>query len=193
MITGLTSTSKKNFQLDAGALFKNFVVGTDTPASATAKLIGATEGGIVTGITGEWRQISVDGVKGPTKGMEVLESWTATITTNVKEVKAETVKLALGAATASATTSPANYTKVTPNAEVVDNDYIGNVTWIGKIVGASDPMIIQLKNVLDMNGLSFSVKDKGEGVIPLTLTAHYDPADLDTPPIEIYMPTVSTQ
>ena len=44
-ITGLTSTSKKNFQLDAGALYKNWAIGTDTPANASAKLIGATQGG----------------------------------------------------------------------------------------------------------------------------------------------------
>ncbi len=31
IFTGLTSTTRKNIQLDAGALYKNFVPGTDTP------------------------------------------------------------------------------------------------------------------------------------------------------------------
>lgn len=193
MITGLTSTSKKNFQLDAGALFKNYNPTSDTPSTAASKLIGATQGGFTAGITGEWRQFEVDGVKGPTKGYEVLDTWNATISTTVKEVTADTIALALGAATATAVTSPANYTKVTLDNEVADSDYIGNVTWIGKIIGATDPMMIVFKNVLGLNGLNFQVADKNEGGIPLTLTAHYDPADLDKPPVEIYMPTVSTQ
>jgi len=192
MITGLTSTSKKNFQLDAGALFKDYNVESDTPATASAKLIGATEGGTVSGITGEFRQVTVDGAKGPVKGLEVLDSWTCTMTTKVKEVTTNTIKVALGCATSTTTTSPANYTKITLNSDVADSDYIGNVTWIGKIVGASDPMMIVMKNVLSLNGLSFTVQDKGEGSIPLTLTAHYDVADLDQAPVEIYMPTVST-
>lgn len=191
-ITGLTANTKKNIQLDAGALFKNYVPGTDTPATASAKLIGATEGGSVIGITGEVRQIAVDGAKGPTKGLEVIDGWTATLSTTIKETCSASVQLALGAATVTTSTSPSGYVKVTPNADFTDNDYIGNVTWVGKIVGAANPMMIVLKNVASLNGLQFTVQDKGEGSVPVTLTAHYDVANLDTAPVEIYMPTVST-
>jgi len=190
-ITGLTSNTKKYLQLDAGALFKNYTVGSDTPETAAAKLIGATEGGATLAIVPEVRQISVDGVKGPTKGYEVIDSWTATLTANIKEVKAETVALALGAATIN-TTVQTGFSKITPDAEIADSDYISNVTWVGKVSGSTNPMMIVLKNVLCLNGFNFTVQDKGEGNIPLVMTAHYDVAALDEVPVEIYSPTVTT-
>lgn len=193
MITGLTAQTKKNIQLDAGALYKNYVPASDTPSTATAKLIGATEGGASLSIVPEVRQIAVDGAKGPTKGFEVIDSWTATLSATMKEVKAETVQLALGAATATTTTSPADYTKVAPNADYADADYLTNITWIGKIIGSANPVMIVLKNALCTNGFSMQAADKAEGTFDVVLTAHYDVANLDEVPVEFYLPTISTQ
>ena len=193
MITGLTAQTKKNIQLDAGALYKNYVPASDTPSTATAKLIGATEGGASLSIVPEVRQIAVDGAKGPTKGFEVIDSWTATLSATMKEVKAETVQLALGSATATTTTSPANYTKVAPNADYADADYLTNITWIGKIIGSANPVMIVLKNALCTNGFSMQAADKAEGTFDVVLTAHYDVSNLDEVPVEFYLPTISTQ
>lgn len=193
MITGLTAQTKKNIQLDAGALYKNYVPASDTPSTATAKLIGATEGGASLSIVPEVRQIAVDGAKGPTKGFEVIDSWTATLSATMKEVKAETVQLALGAATATTTTSPADYTKVAPNADYADADYLTNITWIGKIIGSANPVMIVLKNALCTNGFSMQAADKAEGTFDVVLTAHYDVSNLDEVPVEFYLPTISTQ
>jgi len=193
-ITGLTSTTKKNLQLDAGALYKNFIVGSDTPETATAKLLGATVGGATLAIVPEVRQISVDGAKGPTKGFEVIDSWTATLTANLKEVTKESIALALGAATVdtSSSTLPTGYAEVTPKADFENSDYLTNVTWIGKISGSTNPIMIVLKNALCMNGFNFTVADKAEGQVPLVLTAHYDVSNLDSVPVEFYTPTIST-
>lgn len=192
MITGLTSLTKKNIQLDAGALYKNFVPATDTPATASAKLIGATEGGATLAIVPEVRQIAVDGAKGPTKGFEVIDSWTATLSATMKEVKAETVKLALGAATVTTSTSPADYDKIVPDADFDDADYLTNITWIGKIIGSANPVMIVLKNALCLNGFNMSAADKAEGTFDIVLTAHYNVASLDEVPVEFYLPTIST-
>ena len=189
-ITGLKSTSKKNFQLDAGALYKNWAIGTDTPATANAKLIGATQGGATIAITPEIRQMEVDGAKGAVKGLEVIESWAATLTATVKEVTPDTIQLALADSTIS-TTAVTGYTKIVPGEDLADADYMTNVAWVGKLLGASDPIVIILKNTVSLNGWNLQVQDKNEGGVPLVLTAHYDVADLDSVPIEIYMPTVS--
>lgn len=191
MFTGLTANTKKYLQLDAGAIYKNFVVGTDTPSTASAKLIGATEGGATIAIVPEVRQIAVDGAKGPTKGFEVIDSWTATLSANIKEVSAAAIQLALGASTSSTPTSPTGFTKVVPDSEIADSDYLTNITWIGKISGSDDPIMIVLKNALCMNGFNFTVQDKGEGNVPCVFTAHYDVADLDAVPVEFYIPTIS--
>lgn len=189
-ITGLKSTSKKNFQLDAGALYKNWSIGTDTPANASTKLIGATQGGATIAITPEIRQMEVDGAKGAVKGLEVIESWAATLTATVKEVTPDSIQLAL-ADSAVSTTAVTGYTKIVPGEDLTDEDYLTNVAWVGKLLGASDPIVIILKNAVSLNGWNLQVQDKNEGGVPLVLTAHYDVADLDDVPIEIYMPTVS--
>lgn len=192
MITGLTSTTKKNLQLDAGALYKNFIVGSDTPASATAKLLGATVGGATLSIVPEVRQISVDGAKGPTKGFEVIDSWTATLTANLKEVNKDSVILALGAAETDDQSTVTGYTKVQVNKDFADTDYLTNVTWVGTIAGSNNPMMIVLKNALCTNGFTFTVADKQEGQIPIVMTAHYAVDALDAVPVEIYTPVLST-
>lgn len=189
-ITGLKSTSKKNFQLDAGALYKNWAIGTDTPATASTKLIGATQGGATIAITPEIRQMEVDGAKGAVKGLEVIESWAATLTATVKEVTPDTIQLALADSTIS-TTAVTGYTKIVPGEDLADADYMTNVAWVGKLLGATDPIVIILKNTVSLNGWNLQVQDKNEGGVPLVLTAHYDVADLDSVPIEIYLPTVS--
>ena len=191
IITGLTSNTKKNLQLDAGALFKNYNPASDTPATATAKLLGATVGGATLALTPEIRQIEVDGAKGPTKGLETIDSWTCTLTANLKEVTVDSIKTALGSATSSTPTSPASYTKIVLNEEIVDGDYLSNVTWIGKMSGSNNPIMIVLKNALCLNGFQFTVSDKSEGNVPIVLTAHYDVADLETVPVEIYVPNIS--
>ena len=191
MFTGLTSTTKKNLQLDAGAVFKNYNVATDTPVTAAAKLIGATVGGGTFAMTPEVRQIAVDGAKGPTKGLEAIDSWTCRLTTAIKEVTVDSIKLALATGAATSPTSPAGYRKITINEEIADADYIDNITWIGKMSGSSNPIIIVLKNVLCLAGFQFVVADKNEGSVPLELTAHYDVTDLDSVPVDIYVPDVS--
>ena len=99
------------------------------------------------------------------------------------------IQLALADSTVS-TTAVTGYTKIVPGEDLTDEDYLTNVAWVGKLLGASDPIVIIL-NAVSLNGWNLQVQDKNEGGVPLVLTAHYDVADLDDVPIEIYMPTVS--
>lgn len=192
MFSGFTSGTPKHLQLDAGAFLKNFDPKTDTWETAKAtKLIGATAGGGSFSAVPTVRRIEVDGVKGAVKGLETIDEWVVTLTANVKEVTVESIKLALGAAAAEATSSaPANYTKITGKNEIMDADYLTNVTWAGRLSGSDKPVIIVVKNALSTNGLTISFADKSEGVIPVTVTGHYSQDDLDTPPFDIYYPDV---
>lgn len=187
-ITGLTSTTAQNLLLDAGAFFKNFDISTDTYATAVAagKLIGATAGGGSFSAVPNVRQIEVDGAKSNTKGLEVLDHWVVTMTANVKEVTLAALKLALAAADSA--TYDSDYELITPRNTIADADYNTNITWVGTISGDAHPIIIVVKNALSLNGLSMTFEDKNEGIIPITLTGHYDPASMDTVPFEIYCP-----
>ena len=198
MVSGVTANTSKHLQLDAGAFLKNYDVTTDTWATAKAtKLIGATAGGGSFSAVPTIRRIEVDGVKGATKGYEALDEWVVTMTANVKEITAELIKMALATGTITDTKSPStettnNYKKIVAANNLSDADYMTNITWVGTLSGSQLPVIIVLKNALCTNGLTLTTADKAEGVVALTLTAHYDPSDLDSVPFEIYYPIIGT-
>ena len=194
LFSGITTNTPKHLQLDAGCFFKNYNLGTDTPQNATAKIIGATAGGGSFSAVPTIRQIEVDGKKGAVKGFEALDEWVVTMTANVKEITADVLKLALATGSGSAFTASAaaaGYTKIVASSELADSNYVDNITWIGRVSGSNNPIIIVIKNALATNGLTLTTADKAEGVIPITLTGHYTAADLETPPFEIYYPNIT--
>lgn len=191
LFSGITTNTPKHIQLDAGAFYKGYNPATDTPATASAKLIGATQGGGSFAAVPTIRKIEVDGAKGAVKGLEALDEWTVTLTANIKEMTVDSLKLALAAANSAASSSPSSYTKITGKTELADADYATNITWIGRISGTSSPIIIVISNALATNGLSISFADKAEGTFNVTINGHYSVSDLNTPPFDIYYPTIS--
>lgn len=191
-LSGYTSKTAENLVLDAGAFFKNFIVSTDTYDSAVTagKLLGATRGGGNFNAIPAIRQIEVDGVKGKAKGLTVIDSWDVNMTANMLEVTVESLKLSLASASTDTVSVP-GYTKIKANNYISLTDYIENITWVGTISGSNKPVIIQIFNVLNTNGLAIQTQDKNEVVTALTLTGHYDDADLDSPPFAIYYPTTA--
>lgn len=187
--SGYTTETAKSLLLDAGAFFKNFYVGDDTFQSAveSGKLLGATQGGGNFSAIPTIRRIEIDGIKGAAKGMEVIDEWIVTLTANVKEVKETTIRTALVASDVDTVTN-SDYTIITAKNEIVLNDYIDNITWVGKLSGTHDPVIIQVYNAISTGGLTFNTIDKAEAVIAMTFTGHYEDVDLDTPPFKIYYP-----
>ena len=194
LFSGITTNTPKHLQLDAGCFFKNYNPASDTPQSASAKLIGATAGGGSFSAVPTIRQIEIDGKRGAVKGLETIDDWVVTMTANVKEITADVLKraLATGASSAYTTSASAPYTKVVASSELADAHYIENITWIGRLSGTQNPIMIVIKNALATNGLTLTVADKAEGVIPVTLTGHYTISDMETPPFEIYYPTVTS-
>lgn len=192
IFSGFTADTAKHLQLDAGAFLKDYDPATDTWETAkTTKLIGATSGGGSFSAVPTMRRIEVDGVKGAAKGLQNVDEWVITITANVKEFTAETIKLSLIGATGTPTAEqPTGYTKITASSELKLTDYINNITWVGRLSGSEKPVIIVVKNALSTNGLSLTMADKAEGMIPITFTGHYDPQKLEELPFEIYYPDV---
>ncbi len=191
VFSGFTSTTAENLLLDAGAFFKNFVVGTDTFDSAVTagKLLGATQGGGTFSAVPTIRPIQIDGVKGSAKGMQVIDEWVVTLMANIKEVTQESIKNALGAATIA--DGPTGYKKITAKNQIELTDYIDNIVWVGKLSKTDTPVIIEILNAISLGGLTLNMADKAEGLIPTTLTGHYDSDELDTPPFAIYYPDSS--
>lgn len=187
--SGYTAETPKKLLLDAGAYFKNFYPGIDTFESAVAagKLLGATQGGGSASFIPAIRPVEIDGVKGAAKGLEVIDAWDVGITSNVKEVKKETIQAALISTSLDTTTNP-DYDIISANNSIALTDYIDNITWIGNLSGTNEPVIIQIYNALATNGLTVNTSDKSEAVIALSFKGHYDDLNLDNPPFKIYYP-----
>lgn len=187
--SGFTENTADRLIIDAGAFYKNYDVDTETPETASAKLLGATRGGGEFSAIPELRVIEADGVKGRAKNLVALDSWEVTITANMLELTAELMKLSLaGAEITSAISATPTYDEIRGKNTIVSNDYIDNITWIGRLSGSSKPVIIQVFNALATNGFVLTTADKAEGVVPITFTGHYVASNLDNPPFAIYYP-----
>ena len=192
--SGFTTDTTKSLVLDAGAFFKNFEVGTDTFDSAVAagKLLGATKGGGEFSAVPDIRQIEVDGVAGRGKGLEVINSWDVYLKAKVLEIKESTLQAALCASVISTSTSVSDYDIIQARNNIELTDYIDNIVWVGTLSGSDDPVIIEVKNALNTDGLKLTTTDKNEAVIEMTFYGHYLQEDLNNPPFAIYYPTTTT-
>lgn len=195
VLNGFTPQTSQNLQLDAGI----FVRGLTNPetfngtVTTPAKTIGATSGGGSFTAVPTFRNIfeDLDGARGVYKSGQVIDTWEIKMTTTIKEMTAENIKLALAAADTTAAESEGKYDTTTARLEVKDTDYLDNFCFIGTINGQDVPVIIEMKNVLNMSGLNLTVADKATGSVSLELQAHFDLSKPDEVPFKIYTPKVA--
>ncbi|MEG2546742.1 MAG: hypothetical protein RSA51_09320 [Niameybacter sp.] len=187
--SGFTNKTMEKLLLDSGAFFKNYDVATDTfdTAVTAGKLIGATQGGGNFEAKPETRTVEIDGIKGVAKGMTVLDGWAVNIGANMAEFDTNSIALALGISKVDTTTNQ-DYDIVQGKNNIAEADYLENITWVGTLSGSEKPVIIQIYNALNIEGMALDFKDKANGVMKMTFKAHYTQEDLNTPPYKIYYP-----
>lgn len=187
--SGLNANTKKKLLLGEGAIFKNFVVGTDTYESARAagKLLGATQGGSTFTATATVRQIEVDGIPGMVQDLEEIDRWDVTLETNFLEVTVDTIKAALGAAKSS---NADGYTHIEGRADFESSDYFTNITFVGSMSGSDAPIILQIKNAIGDGNFSVNIQNGNEGKVPVKFQGHYTIETLSAPPFDIYYPDI---
>lgn len=188
-ITGQTSETKERLLLGAGVFAKGYVPGTDTLDSLKTnnKLLGATTGGGTFTATKNGHYLQIDGMPENTKGNYILDSWGTTLEMTLQETTVDTLKFALTAATTDDTTTK-GYTTIIPKNGMEDEDYEDSVSFIGRLSGSNDPVVITIFNAIATSDLSINPQDGKETSIQVTLTGHYDPDDPETPPFKIYYP-----
>lgn len=183
--SGFTNQTPEHLVLDAGAFYKNYDI-----ATGLGTLLGATRGGGEFKAVPAVRAIEVDGVKGRAKGLNVIDAWDVSIVANMLEITTEILKAALTTGSVDTVTN-VDYDIVTASNTIALSDYVDNITWVGRLSGSNKPVVIQIFNALNTEGLSLKTADKGEGVLPLTFAAHYDATNLDKVPFVIYYPKLS--
>lgn len=183
---GINSSSYKEFIIDGGKLFFNY-------GEAGELAMGATRGGSTFAINTEYKDMPVDGAKGPVKGGRRITKVEAVLTVNMIEFNAALLAKALpGSAQADYPSTPAKtHDKITRSLTLALTDYITNVAIVGEVTGVSDKYFVGiLKNVIADGNLEISFVDNDESVLSLQFKAHFDPAAIDTEPWEIRWPVI---
>lgn len=193
--SGYNAGTPDKLLLDAGAIFKNFTVGTDTYASAKAagKCLGATQGGSEFSAVPSIRRMEIDGVHSRTKGDTLIDGWDVYLKTKLVEITPDNLKLALGVGD-SAASSATGYTEVTARDTVKGTDFVTNITYVGNILGSDTPVIIQVRNAFHEGGLTITAADKNNAGVECQFYGYNDPSVYDSvdselkPPFTIYYP-----
>lgn len=192
LLSSINAKTYENMQLGAGILVKDYNPETDPLSTAT--LIGATSGGSTFSAVPTLRNIAenLDGNIGNVMGLMDIDSWEIKLTTTLKEFTPENVALALGSAK---TTVLSGGTKITGMTSIEKASYIKSITWVGNIAGGKF-VAIQVRNVLNMNGMSFKCEDKGDGSLEVEFTPFFDPANMEEVPFDVIfldkLPTLPT-
>jgi hypothetical protein len=182
---GITENTYKRFVVDAGAVYKNYG---ETVGEA---LIGATRDGSTFTIETEYRQIAVDGAKGPVKGGQDITSVVAKISAKFIELSTDLIKTALpGSASADHPEVTPTHDEITRALQIALTDYLTNVAIVGRVSGSNEPIICGIKNALALGGFELAQVDNDEAGITVEFTAHFDPADLDKEPWFIRFPKI---
>ena len=170
--SGYTSKTSERYLMDAGAVYKNLVFD-QTTGVASGDLLGATNGGNEFVVEQETREVEVDGVKGRAKGNTILVREDANLTVNLKELTADNITMAIAGA-AKTDSDITGYDEIKGKGRIDLTDYTDSVALVARLTGSQKPIIILLKNVLSMEGLTLPTEDEGEATIALNLGAHYD-------------------
>lgn len=190
-LSAFTAQTAKNFQLDAGVLVKN-MTNPESGDLTGAKYLGATTGGSTFTATPEFRNIfeDVDGARGMYKDGDIIDNWEISFATTLLEMTPENFQLAIGAADITDNADIGGKT-VTPRNCVQAADYISNICWCGTIKGSDKPIVIEMLNVINMNGLNFAIEDKGKGGLEVELNPRFDVANPNDVPFKIHIPSIA--
>jgi hypothetical protein len=160
-----------------------------TTNNNTNTLLGATRDGNTFTIETEYRQIALDGAKGPVKGGQDITAVVAKISAKFVEISTDLIKMALpGSAAADHPTVTPTHDEIRRTLQIALTDYITNVVMVGRVSGSGEPIVVGIENALALGGFELAEVDNDEAGITIELTAHFDPTNLDAEPWFIRWP-----
>lgn len=189
--TGYTKKTTENFIIDAATIFTDFEYSAEGGFTGTP--LGATSGGVTVNIEQTYRKPEVDGTYiMDVVGLQFMESATATVTANLKELTAENLRRSLNGTIkeADAEDAPEGYKVIKTKRYVEEADYIPTIAVVGIHNGTKKPVIFQLDNGLVTSPLEMATEDNNEATVEQTITAHasYEQLAADEFPWKILFP-----
>jgi len=177
----VTADFAENVQVEAGTLLKTFSVASPHEP-ADADIVCATTGDFSITCVPETEDFFSDVNNVPNNTMEGkrINGWNCGLTVSCLDVTEATLKLALGAATGSATAG------VKPSANYTTTDF-QTLYWIGDMVDEDKLFVVVLRNTVSTGGLSMTTTKNGKGTLGLTLTPHASISNLEDIPMDFYL------
>jgi hypothetical protein len=181
MLSAWRPATFENLQLNSGAFLFGFDHSGFSDAGALEdailaileeegeELMGATVGDGSFVAEPEIRNIEGNGKRYDTVGATVNDSWKCRLTGTMKEVNPQNFKRA---ALSCDMVKTGNVTKLTIRTQIKREDYIPKLCWVGDT--SNGFVLIELDNVLNISGVTFTFTDKGEGTLPFEFLAHVD-------------------
>ncbi|MCK8826408.1 hypothetical protein MWH25_01425 [Natroniella acetigena] len=184
---GISKETYKNFLIDAGAVYA-FDDETDIENLTDEDILGATRDGNSFTIEQEFREMEVDGAKGPVKGSRRIINVMVQLTANIIQMSTDNFLKALpGASAEDHPDTDATHDKI--SRKIGDAlEYVGRLALVGTIHQTDEPIICVLKNGLHDDNFSIETSEDDEATLELNFTGHFDPENLDEEPWEIHYP-----
>lgn len=191
---GLSTATPQNIQINAGLFLEDFDIGStvtdaaafktllETTVAAKTGVLGATRGGGTFVATPEVRELEADGKRYRTKGLTRIDSWDIRLTGTLIEAYPGNFKRTMITADVQ---ESGKVETLTLRTGITDADYIDKLSWVS-LMGDGTYMVIEVQNVVNLDGLTFTFQDKNEGTIPFNFAAHHaDITEQDTAPVKI--------
>ena len=105
----------------------------------------------------------------------MIDGWEVYIKANVLETTEKTIKNALCAC--DVTEEHEEYITIRPRTMIEAGDYIDNITWVGTLAKTGKPVIVQVFNAINTDGLKVTTQDKNEAVSAMSFYGHYTKSD----------------
>ncbi|QUI24873.1 hypothetical protein HZI73_22350 [Vallitalea pronyensis] len=161
----LTTEQIASVVLDAGVVYIDY-------KGIGEKILAPTRGGNEFKVEQTFKEVSVDGQRGKTKGMRRIVTEDASLKVRLMGLTQENLKLALPGADLDSTTKAIT----NGGGKILDADYIPSITLVVPNM-AGNNKVITLYNALHDGGLTMATTDKDEVVVELVFYSHREPTD----------------
>ena len=182
--TQIPQDTFEKIQANAGVILSDF--DPTSPTLTRANIICPTSGGVRVNVTpsfSDWGD-DVDNCPKNTKELKHQDNIDCTFSFTCLSYSVNTIKMAIGAATAVAPTSSAVGT-VTVDRDLTAAHFANSIWWVSDLADGRW-IAAELSNVLSTGGLSIQSTDNGKGKSEVTLMGHYTIESPDIVPIKFY-------
>jgi hypothetical protein len=184
---GISEGTPSNIPFGAGTWFKGLKYEEGTGWTGT--VMGATSGGSSIKITNEIKDLEIDGVIVPVKGLALMAGGGGEAEVNFAELTPDIIKH-----TALAEVLDENsdgyvegFDCFQTKGTIEDGDYVENLGFVGWTADKSKQIIVIMDYALGKGGLQLEPKNKENAVVKGAFTAYADmKKDLSRVPVRVY-------